>query len=131
MSSNAKRFLVISATSLLISTLLGAYASHGLADYEPRALAAIDTAIRYQFYHGLALLAVAALDERLPGRSVAVAGWAFTIGTLLFCGGIYASSLLGWSPASQITPFGGIAFVAGWAALIHAGLRAPAVRREG
>ena len=127
MASNAKLFLVFAATSLLIATLLGAYASHALGDYEPRAVTAIDTAIRYQFYHGLALLAVAALGERLGGRAVAAAGWAFLAGTLLFCGGIYLSSLLGWSPASRITPFGGIAFVAGWTALIVAGLRAPPV----
>jgi uncharacterized membrane protein YgdD (TMEM256/DUF423 family) len=128
MSSNGKRFLVIAAAALLIATLLGAYASHGLSGYEPRALAAIDTAIRYQFYHGLALLAVAVLGERIAGRAVAAAGWAFTAGTLLFCGGIYLSSLLGWAPASRVTPFGGIAFVAGWIALIVAALSAPAAR---
>lgn len=131
MSSNSKRFLVIAATSLLIATVLGAYASHGLAGYEPRALAAIDTAIRYQFYHGLGLLAVAALGERFGSRPAAVAGWAFTAGTVLFCGGIYASSLLGLGLVSRITPFGGVAFIAGWAALIYAGLRAPTVRAGG
>src|SRR5690606_29645021 len=125
MSSNGKRFLVIAAASLLIATLLGAYATHGLRGFDARALTAVDTAVRYQFYHGLALLAVAALGERLYGTAIAVAGWAFVAGTLLFCGGIYAVYLLGWAPLSRITPFGGVAFMVGWLAVIVAALRAP------
>jgi uncharacterized membrane protein YgdD (TMEM256/DUF423 family) len=126
MSSSGKRFLLLAAASLLIATLLGAYTSHGLAGYEPRALAAIQTAVQYQFYHGLALLAVALLGERIAGRAVPAAGWAFVAGTLLFCGGIYASSLAGFAPLSRVTPFGGLAFITGWSALIFAALRGTA-----
>lgn len=124
MSSSGKRFALLGSASLLIATLLGAYASHGLRGYEPRALAAIDTAVQYQFYHGLALLAVALLDPRAGGRALAIAGWAFVAGTLLFCGGIYASALVGWTLFSPLPPFGGSAFVAGWLALIVAVWRA-------
>jgi uncharacterized membrane protein YgdD (TMEM256/DUF423 family) len=126
MSSSGKRFVLLAAVSLLMATLLGAFSSHGISDYEPRALAAIQTAVEYQFYHGLALLAVALLGERIEGPATRIAGWAFIAGTLLFCGGIYASSLAGLTGFSRITPFGGLAFIAGWLALVFAALRGSA-----
>ena len=123
MSSHGKRFTVLAAASLLIATMLGAYASHGLADLEPRALATVHTAVAFQFYHGLGLLGVALLIDRIPGRLLLAAGWLFVAGTLLFCGGIYASSMLGISSVSTVTPFGGSTFIVGWLLLLVAALR--------
>jgi len=51
---------------------------------------------------------------------VAVAGWLFVAGTILFSGSLYALSLTGHRWLGAITPLGGVAFLAGWAALAWA-----------
>src|SRR5690606_23699037 len=99
-----------------------AYASHGLGSAPAASVEAIRTAVAFQFYHGLALLAVALLEPRLPHRWTAAAGWLFAAGTLLFCGGIYLSHLAGLAPASRVAPLGGISFAVGWAVLAAAAL---------
>src|SRR5690606_27343586 len=104
MRSTGKLFAVLAAVLLLVATMLGAYTSHGLEGVlDARAIGTLQTAVQYQFYHGLALLGVSLLGERIPGRSLQWSGWLFFAGVLLFCGGIYLSSLLGWSAFSRIT----------------------------
>lgn len=120
MSSVGRLFVGLAAVSLLAATALGAYASHGMRAAPAETVDAVRTAVAFQFHHGLALLAVALLEERLAPRWVAAAGWLFVAGTLFFCGGIYLSRLLGFGPAGAVAPLGGTAFMAGWAALAAA-----------
>src|SRR5690554_3893341 len=89
---------------------------------------AVRTAAQFQFYHVLALLAVPLLSSHLAPRWSAAAGGLFIAGTLLFCGGIYASYLLGVGGATRVAPLGGISFAAGWAA-VGIGALIPASRR--
>src|SRR5690606_2795114 len=128
MSSRGKLLVGFAAISLLAATLLGAYASHGMRAAPAETVDAVRTAVAFQFYHGLALLAGPLLSAHLARRWAAAAGWLFVAGTLLFCGGIYASYLLGVSGASRVAPIGGISFAAGWAAVAIAAL-IPASRR--
>ncbi|UCC75026.1 MAG: DUF423 domain-containing protein [Gemmatimonadota bacterium] len=46
-------------------------------------------------------------------------------GTILFSGGLYALALSGLRWPGAITPFGDLAFLAGWACLIWAAARTP------
>ncbi|MES2818872.1 MAG: DUF423 domain-containing protein [Pseudomonadota bacterium] len=97
---------------------LGAFAAHGLkarlsADY----LAVFQTGVHYQMLHALALLALALLSVQLPGRWLTAAGSLFVLGILLFSGSLYALTLTGVGKLGIITPFGGLAFLAGWACL--------------
>jgi Uncharacterized small membrane protein len=97
---------------------LGAFAAHGLkgrltAEY----LTIFQTGVLYQLVHALALLGVAVLAAQLPGRLVTWAGISFAIGILLFSGSLYALTLTGISKLGIITPFGGLAFLFGWATL--------------
>ena len=124
MSSSGKLFVGLAAVSLLIATMLGAYASHGMQDVLPQTVDTVRTAVAFQFYHGLALLVVPLLAERIDGRMTAIAGGLFVAGTVLFSGGIYASSLLAWDAAGGAAPLGGVAFMGGWAALVAAAVRA-------
>jgi uncharacterized membrane protein YgdD (TMEM256/DUF423 family) len=55
---------------------------------------------------------------------VSLAGWAFVAGTLLFSGSLYALALTGVKWLGAVTPFGGVAFLVGWASLAWAGWRA-------
>jgi uncharacterized membrane protein YgdD (TMEM256/DUF423 family) len=80
-------------------------------------LAVWETGARYMMYHGLALLFVAWLADRHPGRAVSIAGWGFLIGVFLFSGSLFVLALTGERRLGAITPLGGLAFLIGWAAL--------------
>jgi uncharacterized membrane protein YgdD (TMEM256/DUF423 family) len=85
--------------------------------------AVFETAARYHMYHALALLAAAWAFTRWPGGPVIAAGWLFVAGTVLFSGSLYLLALTGQRWLGAITPLGGLAFIAGWAALAWAALR--------
>ncbi len=87
----------------------------------------------YQLIHTLALLAVgvwlrlADPAAHTGSAALAVAGWAFVAGVVLFCGSLYALALGGPRLLGPVTPLGGVAFIVGWLALLWAALRsAPA-----
>lgn len=97
---------------------LGAFGAHALRGrLSPEMLAIFETAVRYQMYHAIALLAVAAMMSRIDGRSVVIAGWSFIAGILIFSGSLYALALTGVTMLGAITPLGGLALLAGWVAL--------------
>jgi uncharacterized membrane protein YgdD (TMEM256/DUF423 family) len=88
---------------------------------DARALAWVETGVRYQAWHSLALLGVAALMAVRPGRLLSLSAAAFTLGIVLFSGSLYGLALTGSRGFALITPFGGTLFLAGWALLaIHA-----------
>ena len=68
-------------------------------------------------YHAFAILVVALAAARFDGWLLRAAGWSFAAGILLFSGSLYALALGGPSRLGIITPFGGLAFLAGWACL--------------
>lgn len=107
----------------LTATGLGAYGAHGLvaAGTRPELVAAFNTAVQYQFYHGLALLVTALLLRQKPGPALYFAALLFVLGTLLFCGSIYALVLLGTKGIGFLTPLGGVCFMAAWLSLLLAG----------
>jgi len=113
-------FVGLGALSGLLSVALGAYGAHGLP---------VDSAITwgkavdYQAVHGLALLAVGILAGRWPTRVLRWAGALLLAGILLFSGSLYLLVLTGIRGLGWLTPFGGIAFMAGWLALAWAAWR--------
>jgi uncharacterized membrane protein YgdD (TMEM256/DUF423 family) len=116
-------WLLAAAVNGLLAVAAGAAATHLFAD-EPRRLALMTTGAQYAIYHALALLTLAALAERSGAaiaRFLAAAAWLFIAGTVLFSGSLYLLALTGVHALVWITPFGGIAFMLGWAALgLHA-----------
>ncbi len=52
-----------------------------------------------------------------------MAGWSFAAGVLLFSGSLYVLALGGPRWLGPVTPLGGLAFIAGWLALLWAGVR--------
>ena len=103
-----------------LSVMLGAFAAHTLKEIlEPASLQIFETAVRYQFYHVFALLAVGILYKEFPVKLMIWAGRLFVSGIVLFSGSLYLLCYvkhnqlpLNWLGA--ITPFGGLAFIAGW-----------------
>ena len=118
-----KTFLLLGALAGFIAVGFGAFGAHALRQrLTPDLLAVFETGVRYQMYHALALLAVGLMMARLGGWLYSTAGWLFAAGILLFSGSLYALALTGTAAFGAITPIGGLAFLAGWACLIVAGL---------
>ena len=121
-------WLVAAGLNGLMAVAMGAFASHGLrARLDAAALGWIETASRYQLWHALALLGVALLlhqdGPKAHRRLLRAIAWAFLVGIALFAGSLYLLALTGSRAFAWITPFGGIALIAGWAALALLGVR--------
>lgn len=116
-----KLFLSLAAFFGFMGVALGAFGAHALKDkLEPYYLDVFKTGVLYQMYHALALLAVALLMKFQPENAsniLTYAGWAFTIGILIFSGSLYILSFGGLKFMGAITPIGGLAFLTGWAML--------------
>jgi uncharacterized membrane protein YgdD (TMEM256/DUF423 family) len=98
---------------------LGAFGAHALrGSLDAAALGWWQTAVQYQMWHALALIAIAAL----PLRSRA-APWLIGCGTLIFSGSLYAMALTGVRALGAVTPVGGALMILGWLALAAAALR--------
>ena len=120
-------FLVAGAVSGGLAVAAGAFGAHALrARLPPDLLAVFQTGAQYQLAHALALLASGWMAGRAPGCASTAAGWLFLAGTVLFSGSLYALALSGVRVLGAVTPFGGVAFLGGWAALAWAALRMPA-----
>jgi uncharacterized membrane protein YgdD (TMEM256/DUF423 family) len=114
----------LGAASAFISVAAGAFGAHGLrARLAPDLLAAFETGARYQMYHALGLMAAAFALSRWPGPWPVRAGWLFVAGTVLFSGSLYTLALTGIRWLGAVTPFGGVAFLAGWVCLLLAARR--------
>ncbi len=115
--------MTIGALLAGVAVALGAFGAHALrARLEPRDLEIFETAVRYQMYHALALLAVGWLISReAPGAGAAA--WSFIVGMALFSGSLYLMVATGQRWLGAVTPLGGVAFLVGWLLLARAAWR--------
>lgn len=111
-------WLLLAAINGFLAVAAGAFGAHGLQGrLDAHALSLFETAARYHMAHALAM-GLAALAGRGGANAAAAAAAAlFLVGILLFSGSLYALALTGARGLAFVTPFGGIAFLAGWAAL--------------
>lgn len=115
-----KQFLITASFFGALSVMLGAFAAHRLKDIlAAEALQTFETAVKYQMYHALALLAVGILYKDFSSKQVVWAGWSFIAGILFFSGSLYLLCFLKHQGMSYkwigpITPLGGLCFIAGW-----------------
>ncbi|MEO0685931.1 MAG: DUF423 domain-containing protein [Cyanobacteria bacterium J06649_11] len=118
-----KIFIILAALFGGSSVAAGAFASHALKErISDRALEIFEVGARYQMYHALALLLIAILlsQAETPSTTLVASGWLFIIGIFIFSGSLYALSLSDIKILGAITPLGGVAFIAGWGALLIA-----------
>ncbi len=112
-------FAALGGISAFLAVAAGAFGAHALRTrLAPDLLVAFETGVRYQMYHALGLLAVAWVGARWPLPAVRAAGWLFVVGTLGFSGSLYLLAFTGVRGWGAVTPLGGLAFLAGWLALV-------------
>jgi uncharacterized membrane protein YgdD (TMEM256/DUF423 family) len=110
--------LSAAGVSLLLATIAGAVGSHALSFADAQALRSFETAVQFQFLHGLGVMVIVLVG--LTGRAGLMrtaAAWLMIAGTLLFCGSIYARALGATPSIVGAAPYGGVAFMLGWLAL--------------
>ena len=124
---SARLALMLGAVAMFMAVALGAFGAHALkARLAPDMTAVWQTAVQYHAWHALALLAVGLLLAQYPGRfDLAWSGWLFVAGIALFSGSLYVMALTGIRGLGAITPLGGVAWLAGWAALAWSSFRLP------
>ncbi|CAM3470226.1 DUF423 domain-containing protein [Hydrogenibacillus schlegelii] len=114
---------MLGALNLFLAVALGAFGAHGLkGKIADDLLAVYETGVRYQMIHGLGLLALAALLRVAPEAAggLSAAGGFLLAGIGLFSGSLYLLALTGVRALGAVTPFGGVAFLIGWALLFAA-----------
>lgn len=137
------RWSIIAGVFGFFAVAAGAFGAHALKSVIAEdKLAIFETAARYQMYHALALLALGCAVSRLERTSpripdlddgephssprplssfaprvLAAAGWAFTLGVVIFSGSLYVYALGGGKAFALVTPIGGVGLLIGWACL--------------
>jgi uncharacterized membrane protein YgdD (TMEM256/DUF423 family) len=118
-----RKLLIAGVIFSCTGVILGAMGAHALKEQlEADQLASFETAVRYQLFHGLALMVVA-LIPLLNDKVKNILYWFFLVGVFLFSGSIYALStqvILGikMSFLGPITPLGGLLLITGWSFLL-------------
>jgi uncharacterized membrane protein YgdD (TMEM256/DUF423 family) len=108
-------FFVLGSLGVFLGVALGAFGAHALKfSLSPEMLAVFETAVRYQMYHSFALIVVGWAHEKNQAIHFLRAGWLFAAGIPLFSGSLYVLALSGITAFGIVTPFGGLAFLAGW-----------------
>jgi uncharacterized membrane protein YgdD (TMEM256/DUF423 family) len=110
------RILVVAGISGFIAVAIGAFGAHALKTVLTAngRLDTFELAVRYQFYHTLALLAVGILIEKFTALKASF---------LIFSGSLYIISLTNQTIWGAVTPIGGLALIAGWLSLVWTVMR--------
>ena len=111
----------VGALFAFVGVALGAFGTHALqGKVKPEDLPIWETAVRYQLYHALALIA-AGIIRQLPQTPqpdlVAKSGLLFAAGIVVFSGALYLLVFTGRRWLGAVTPLGGLLMLAGWIAL--------------
>ena len=112
------RLAMIAALLGALAVGAGAFGAHALRDrMDPASMNTFETAVRYQLVHTIALIVAAQRKAQHPSRAISLAGGLFLAGIAFFSGSLYALAFGAPHAVGAITPFGGLAFIAGWVAL--------------
>ena len=108
-------FIGLGALSAFICVAAGAFGAHALKQVlDSDMLAVYHTAVDYQFFHSIGLMAIGILHKISPRRSHTIAAWTMLAGIIIFSGSLYILSTTGIKWLGMITPIGGVSFLAAW-----------------
>lgn len=107
----------------LTAVLFGAFGAHILKPHlTAESYSNFETAVKYHFFHTLALLCIGALSHFGRKKTLTYAVWLFSLGIVAFSGSLYLMAIdelfgieLKW--LGPVTPIGGILLMAAWASI--------------
>ena len=113
------KFVSIGIIFILLGVILGAFGAHFLKDIlKNHQLLSFQTGIRYQIYHGFAIL-IFGLNAKKFSKNIQFSLILFTLGIILFSFSIYAINLKEITGFYHnfipiFTPIGGSTLIIGW-----------------
>jgi len=113
---NQKQTLLCGSLLGLVGVALGAFGAHALKGtlIQNGRVETYDLAVRYQFYHALALLLIGLLMEKLRVQECKWASLFIFVGVVIFSGSLYLFALTNTTTFAMITPLGGVLMLLGW-----------------
>lgn len=119
--------LLAGASLGALGVMIGAFGAHAWrATLEAQQrMETFETAVKYQFYHALALLLIGILMYNIKHRLLHYASWSMIAGILIFSGSLY---VLCWTQNAKwgaVTPIGGVLLILGWGILLAAIIKNP------
>jgi uncharacterized membrane protein YgdD (TMEM256/DUF423 family) len=109
---------VVACVIAAASVLLAAYVAHQGEALSPASLKSLQSALQLQQIHALALAGVCAVAIlHSASKTLLLSAALFTAGLLMFSLNICLIHLAGITVFRAFTPYGGMAFVAGWLCL--------------
>jgi uncharacterized membrane protein YgdD (TMEM256/DUF423 family) len=117
--------LLIQLAAILggLGVAIGAFGAHALRPMleASQRFDTFETAVRYQFYHALALLGIGVLWTARPElRSLGTTGGLWLGGVVLFSGSLYLLCFTGITKLGAVAPIGGLLLLGGWVSLLLA-----------
>ncbi|MDN5212065.1 DUF423 domain-containing protein [Fulvivirgaceae bacterium BMA12] len=121
-----KKNQVLAASAMLglLGVALGAFGAHALRAHllQTGRLETFETAVKYQFYHALALLAIAVFMHLKRWRGLRIAALFMILGVVIFSGSLYMLCFTNVGIWGAVTPIGGVLLILGWACLVYVGI---------
>ena len=117
---NVKQTLVAGALLGFLSVAIGAFGAHAMKS-TLEANGRIDTfelAVRYQFFHALALLFLGLWMSSPASTTSAWVGPLWLGGVVLFSGSLYMLAITNIKAFAMATPIGGLMLLAGWGVML-------------
>ena len=110
-----KGIMIFIGISGCFSVLCGAWLAHGGQALPDNTQSSMATALQYQLFHTIALLACLVWIKTSKSSVVLMSACiAFIIGILCFSGTIYIKAFFELTFVGKLTPFGGIALALAW-----------------
>lgn len=118
-------FIQAGAVLGALAVALGAFGAHALKGYLAQINRAdtFETAVKYQFYHALALILVGILSKEFSSTTLQWSGRLLFAGILVFAGSLYAICFTGITAFGAVAPIGGSLLIIGWLLLFWAVLK--------
>ena len=115
-----KNVLITAGILGMFTVAIGAFGAHGLKDLliANERVETFETAVKYQFYHTLALFGLGILMLTYESKYFSYAAYSMLAGILVFSGSLYVMCLTNITILGAITPFGGLLFILGWLFLV-------------
>jgi len=111
-----KLFIVTGSILGAVAVLIGAFGAHALRKMLEASgrSETFETAVKYQFYHAMALVLVGIIMFHVNHRWLTYSGYSFIAGILIFSGSLYLLCFTGITKFGMITPIGGLLMIIGW-----------------